>query len=58
MLNTLHMSFSENLAVLVVLLFMTVWFQSRWHRGLAGLRMGGKLGPLRSRKPQPARKSG
>ncbi len=38
MLNTLLTSFSENLAVLVVLLLWFTWFQTRWHRDMTSLR--------------------
>ncbi len=38
MLNTLLTSFSENLAVLVVLLLWFIWFQTRWHRDMTSLR--------------------
>lgn len=38
MLNTLLMSFSENLAVLVALLVFFIWFQSRRHRDNTLLR--------------------
>ncbi len=38
MLNTLLTSFSENLAVLVLLLLWFIWFQTRWHRDMTSLR--------------------
>ncbi len=38
MLNTLLMSFSGRLAVLVALLFWFLWFQSRWRKDGTGLR--------------------